>query len=127
MSLTYPDDRTYHAEHLWAKPEADGTMLVGVTDYAQDQLGEVIFVELPNGGDQFRQGASCAEIESVKITSNAIIPVSGEVVEVNDALTDKPELLNEDPYGKGWLIRVKPLDPNEGGRLTAAEYAKLVG
>ena len=70
MSLTYPDDRTYHAEHLWAKPEADGTMLVGITDYAQDQLGGVIFVDLPAVGDHFKQGVSCASIESVKITSD---------------------------------------------------------
>ena len=127
MSLTYPDDRTYHAEHLWAKPEADGTMLVGNTDYAQDQLGGVIFVDLPAVGDHFKQGVSCASIESVKITSDAIIPISGEIVAINDGLADTPELLNDDPYGKGWLVRVKPDDADEGGRISAADYAKLVG
>ena len=79
MSLTYPEDRSYHSEHLWAKAEPDGTMLVGITDYAQDQLGGVIFVDLPTVGEHFKQGVSCASIESVKITSDAIIPVSGEI------------------------------------------------
>ena len=107
MSLTYPDDRTYHAEHLWAKDEADGTMLIGITDFAQ--------------------GTSCASIESVKVTSDAIIPVSGEIVAVNEALADAPELLNDSPYDKGWLVRVKPDNAAEGGRISAADYAALVG
>ncbi len=127
MSLTYPDDRTYHTEHLWAKPEADGTMLVGITDYAQDQLGGIIFVDLPAVGDHFKQGVSCASIESVKITSDAISPISGEIAAINDNLADAPELLNDDPYGKGWLVRIKPDNADEGGRISAADYAKLVG
>ena len=127
MSLTYPEDRSYHSEHLWAKAEPDGTMLVGITDYAQDQLGGVIFVDLPTVGDHFKQGVSCASIESVKITSDAIIPVSGEIVAVNEALADAPELLNDSPYDKGWLVRVKPDDADEGWRISAAEYAALVG
>lgn len=127
MSLTYPDDRTYHAEHLWTKPEADGTMLVGITDYAQDQLGGIIFVDLPAVGDHFKQGVSCASIESVKITSDAISPISGEIAVINDSLADAPELLNDDPYGKGWLLRIKPDNADEGGRISAADYAKLVG
>ena len=120
MSLTYPEDRSYHSEHLWAKAEPDGTMLVGITDYAQDQLGGVIFVDLPAVGEHFKQGVSCASIESVKITSDAIIPVSGEIVAVNEALADAPELLNDSPYDKGWLVRVKPDDADEGGRISAA-------
>ena len=127
MSLTYPEDRSYHSEHLWATAEPDGTMLVGITDYAQDQLGGVIFVDLPAVGEHFKQGVSCASIESVKITSDAIIPVSGEIVAVNEALADAPELLNDSPYDKGWLVRVKPDDADEGGRISAAEYAALVG
>ena len=125
MSLTYPEDRSYHSEHLWAKAEPDGTMLVGITDYAQDQLGGVIFVDLPTVGEHFKQGVSCASIESVKITSDAIIPVSGEIVAVNEALADAPELLNDSPYDKGWLVRVKPDDADEGGRISAAEYAAI--
>lgn len=127
MSLTYPEDRDYHSGHLWAKAEADGTILVGITDYAQDQLGGVIFVDLPEVGTHFQQGTSCASIESVKITSDAIIPVSGVIAAVNEALADTPELLNEDPYGKGWLVRVKPDDPAEKGRISAAEYQALLG
>ena len=123
MSLTYPEDRSYHSEHLWAKAEPDGTMLVGITDYAQDQLGGVIFVDLPTVGEHFKQGVSCASIESVKITSDAIIPVSGEIVAVNEALADAPELLNDSPYDKGWLVRVKPDDADEGGRISAATAA----
>ena len=95
MSLTYPEDRSYHSEHLWAKAEPDGTMLVGITDYAQDQLGGVIFVDLPAVGEHFKQGVSCASIESVKITSDAIIPVSGEIVAVNEALADAPDVVIE--------------------------------
>ncbi|MEF2678792.1 MAG: glycine cleavage system protein GcvH, partial [Bilophila wadsworthia] len=123
MSLTYPEDRSYHSEHLWAKSEPDGTMLVGITDYAQDQLGGVIFVDLPAVGEHFKQGVSCASIESVKITSDAIIPVSGEIVAVNETLADAPELLNDSPYDKGWLVRVKPDDADEGGRISAAAAA----
>ena len=127
MSLTYPDDRTYHSGHLWAKEEADGIFLIGITDYAQDQLGGVIFVDLPAVGAHFAQGISCASIESVKITSDAIIPISGTVTAVNEALADTPELLNDSPCDKGWLVRVKADNPEEGGRISAAEYAALVG
>ncbi len=126
MSLSYPEDRSYHSEHLWAKAEADGSMYVGITDYAQDQLGSVIFVDLPAVGQHFTKGESCASIESVKITSDAIIPVSGEVIEVNKALADTPELLNTSPYCEGWLVRIKPDDIHEGGRISAAQYASLV-
>ena len=126
MSLSYPEDRTYHTGHLWAKAEPDGTMLVGITDYAQDQLGGVIFVDLPAVGEHFRQGTSCASIESVKVTSEAILPVSGEIVAVNEALADTPELLNDSPYDEGWLVRVRPDDPHEGGRISAAAYAAQV-
>ena len=127
MSLTYPDDRTYHAEHLWANREAGGTMLVGITACAQDQLGVISFGDLPAVGDHFKQGVSCASIESVKITSDAISPISGEIAAINDSLADTPELLNDDPYGKGWLVRIKPDNADEGGRISAADYAKLVG
>jgi glycine cleavage system H protein len=125
MSLTYPDDRSYHTEHLWAKPEADGTVLIGITDFAQSQLGDVVFVDLPEMGQHFDQGTSCASIESVKVVSEAIIPVSGEVVAINEALADTPELLNQSPYDAGWLVRVRP-DGGLGGLLTAAQYAQQV-
>ncbi|UJX39700.1 glycine cleavage system protein GcvH [Desulfovibrio sp. JY] len=126
MSLTYPDDRFYHAEHLWAQSKPDGTFLIGITDFAQSQLGDVVFVDLPTVGDHFDQGTSCASIESVKVVSEAIIPVAGEIVAVNEALADTPELLNQSPYADGWLVVVRP-DNGTCGLLSAAQYAQQVG
>lgn len=123
MNLSYPGDRRYHPEHLWAQPQSDGSVLVGISDYAQDQLGAVIFVELPETGAHFTQGQSCASIESAKVTSDAVMPLSGTVLEVNEALADTPELLNQSPYGEGWLVRVKADDPAEPGLISAAAYA----
>ena len=124
-ALNFPDDRRYHAEHLWAKEAGDGSFVIGITDFAQDQLGEVIFIDLPEVGSHFDQGVSCAEIESAKVVSPAIIPLSGTVVEVNAALNDTPELVNSDPYGAGWLVRITADDASEA-IITAAEYSKLV-
>ena len=101
MSLSYPDDRRYHPEHLWAQSRSDGSVLVGISDYAQDQLGAVIFVELPETGAHFTQGQSCASIESAKVTSDAVMPLSGTVLEINEALADTPELLNPEPLRRG--------------------------
>lgn len=125
--LTYPDDRLYHKEHLWAKKEADGTVRIGISDFAQQQLDNVIFIDLPSEGDVFKQGESGANLESVKASSDAIMPMSGKVVTVNEMLKDKPELVNSDPYGEGWLMRISPDNPDEGNLLSAAEYAALVG
>lgn len=124
--MNFPHDRKYHPEHLWMQEQADGACLIGITDFAQDQLGGVIFVDLPEVGSSFKQGESCASIESVKVTSDAIMPISGQVIAVNEGLADAPELLNEDPYGKGWLVRVTPTAADEGGCLTAEEYAQTV-
>ena len=110
-----------------SEPQEDGTVLVGITDYAQDQLGDVIFIELPAEGDEFAQGQSCASIESAKVTSDALMPVSGTVVAVNEKLADEPELLNADPYGAGWIVRVKPAVQDEPGTLVASEYAASLG
>jgi glycine cleavage system H protein len=125
MALNFPDDRRYHAEHLWAKEAGDGSFVIGITDFAQDQLGEVIFIDLPEVGSHFDQGVSCAEIESAKVVSPAIIPLSGTVEEVNEALSDTPELVNSDPYGIGWLVRIKADDLSEA-IITAAEYQKII-
>ena len=124
-ALNYPDDRRYHAEHLWAKEAGDGSFVIGITDFAQDQLGEVIFIDLPEAGAHFAQGVSCAEIESAKVVSPAIIPLSGTVVEVNSALSDTPELVNSDPYGAGWLVRITA-DNSSEETITVAQYAQLV-
>ncbi|OIN99868.1 MAG: glycine cleavage system protein H [Desulfovibrionaceae bacterium CG1_02_65_16] len=123
--LTYPSDRRYHAGHLWAKKNPDGTWLVGITDFAQQQLGEVIFVDLPEVGAHFDQGKSCADIESAKVVSEAIIPLSGMILKVNEALVNTPELLNSDPYGEGWLLRLAADDASET-TLDAEAYKALL-
>jgi glycine cleavage system H protein len=125
--VEFPNDRQYHTEHLWAQEQPDGSFLIGITDFAQDQLGGIVFVDLPDVGARFKQGESCASIESVKAVSEAVMPVSGEVTAVNAALGDRPELLNADPYRNGWLVRVRRTAPTEGGCLAAGEYAAKVG
>lgn len=124
--MNFPHDRKYHAEHLWAQVQPDGSCCVGITDFAQDQLGSVIFVDLPAVGSSFQQGESCASIESVKVTSEAIMPVSGQIIAVNEALADTPELLNSDPYNGGWLVRVTLTAPDEPGCISAEEYEQKV-
>ncbi|MBM9603375.1 glycine cleavage system protein GcvH [Desulfopila inferna] len=104
--LKLPEDVSYTKEHEWAKIEGD-VVLIGITDYAQDQLGDIVFVEMPEEGDSFSSGEEFGTLESVKAVSELYIPVSGEIVAVNEELEDTPELLNQDPYG-GWIIKVKP-------------------
>jgi glycine cleavage system H protein len=119
---SYPDDLIYHAEHDWARVEGD-TAAFGVTWFAQDQLGEVVFFDLPEVGSTVTKGEPYAEVESVKAVSDVIAPLSGEIVEVNTVLSDNPEAINEDPYGNGWLVRVKLSDPSEQEDLMdAAAY-----
>ena len=123
---TYPDDLRYHEEHDWVRIEAD-LGVFGITWYAQDSLGEVVFFEPPEVGSEIKQGAAYAEVESVKAVSDVIAPMSGEVVEVNGALEDAPERINEDPYGEGWLVKVRLSAPREAeGLMGAADYRKLV-
>jgi glycine cleavage system H protein len=113
---TYPDDLKYHPEHDWARIDGDvGTF--GITWFAQDQLGEVVFFDPPEVGSEITSGESYAEVESVKAVSDVIAPMSGEVTEVNAALSGTPELINDDPYGQGWLVRVKLSDPDQAGEL----------
>jgi glycine cleavage system H protein len=119
---SYPEDLRYHAEHDWARIEGDEATL-GITWFAQDQLGEVVFFDPPSVGDTVTANESYAEVESVKAVSDVIAPLSGEVVAVNDQISDKPELINNDPYGDGWLVRVKLSDPSEAdGLLDVAAY-----
>ena len=103
--MNIPDDRKYNKSHEWAQ-EADGVVTVGISDYAQDQLGDVVFVELPTAGSTVKVGDAVAVVESVKTASDIYAPVAGEIVEVNDALQTRPELINESPYGEGWLFRI---------------------
>ena len=109
---SYPDDLRYHPEHDWVRVDGD-VATFGVTWYAQDQLGEVVFFDPPQVGSTVTKDQPYAEVESVKAVSDVVAPLSGEVVEVNEALSDAPERINEDPYGDGWLVRVQLSDPSE--------------
>ena len=122
----YPDDLRYHPGHDWARVEGDEAV-IGITWHAQDALGEVVHYEPPAVGASIAKDASYGEVESVKAVSELISPVSGEVVEVNQAVVDAPELVNEDPYGEGWLARVRLTDPSElDGLLDADAYRALL-
>ena len=123
----YQDDLLYHDQHDWARLEGDEHAVLGITWYAQDSLGEVVFYDPPEVGAAIDKDSSYAEVESVKAVSDVIAPLSGEIVEVNDALADAPEKVNEDPYGEGWLVRVRLTAPAEAeALLDAAEYRKLL-
>ena len=117
---SYPDDLKYHAEHDWARIEGDEAVL-GITWFAQDALGEIVYAELPAVGDSISGGSSYGELESVKAVSEVYAPLSGEVVDVNDALQDEPQRVNEDAYGEGWLIRVRLTAHGEIGELMDAD------
>ena len=118
-----PENLKYSREHEWLRVGDDGVALVGITHFAQDELGDVVFVELPDVGDEVVQFEKMGEIESVKAVSDLYSPVSGTVVERNDALTDAPELVNDSPYDDGWMLRVEVSDSSEADNLlSAAEY-----
>ena len=118
--MQVPDDLRYTRDHEWLRIDGDEAQ-VGITEYAATELGDVVFVELPQVGTELEQGDEMGSIESVKAVSELFAPVSGEVVEVNDALAEKPELVNTDPYGDGWMIRVKLTTPEEVDELMDAE------
>ena len=117
---SYPSDLRYHEEHDWARIDGD-VATFGITWYAQDQLGEVVYFDPPEVGKTVRAGDPYAEVESVKAVSDVIAPLSGEIVEVNEALKDSPEQINEDSYGEGWLVKIKLADPSEADSLLDAE------
>ena len=117
---SYPDDLKYHPEHDWARIDGD-VATFGITWYAQDQLGEVVFVEPPAVGKTVSKDQPDAEIESVKAVSDVVAPLSGEIVEVNEGLGDEPEKINEDPYGDGWLVKVRLSEPSEVEELLDRE------
>lgn len=119
---SYPPDLLYHSEHDWARVEGDEATF-GITWYAQDALGEVVYFDVPKVGATVSSGEAYAEVESVKAVSDVYAPLSGEIVSVNDSLADQPEAINEDPYGNGWLVKVKLTDPSERDALMdAAAY-----
>jgi glycine cleavage system H protein len=122
-----PENLKYTKDHEWIRHEADGTCLVGITDHAQDSLGDVTFVELPPIGESFEEGATFGVVESVKAASDLYFPLSGEITEVNDILVDSPEKVNEDPYGDGWMVRIRPADSSgHGGLLRPEQYKEIL-
>ena len=123
----YPSDRKYSRDHEWAKGEDDGTVLIGITSYAEEHLGDIVFLELPGVGDIVAQREKMGEVESVKSVSDILSPVSGVVVEVNQEVIDSPELINEDPYQLGWLVRVNPSQENDMNILmSASDYESFL-
>jgi glycine cleavage system H protein len=130
----YPADLLYHPEHDWARIETDGSdpahpqATLGITWYAQDSLGEVVFFDPPAVGTVLAKDAPYAEVESVKAVSDVVAPLSGEIIEVNAALVENPAKINEDPYGEGWLVKVRLADPSErDGLMDAASYTATLG
>ena len=117
---SYPDDLRYHAEHDWARIQGDEATL-GITWFAQDALGELVHFEPPAVGSAVSQGSACGEVESVKAVSDVVAPLSGEVLEVNQKAVDEPDIVNEDPYGEGWLMRIRISDAAEADALMDSE------
>lgn len=125
--MSIPQELKYAESHEWVKVEADGSITVGITDHAQEALGDIVFLELPEAGKQLNAGQACAVVESVKAASDIYAPVSGEIIASNDALTSAPEDVNSNAYD-AWLFKIKPADPSQvNALLDAAGYAKLIG
>lgn len=126
--MEFPNDLRYTPDHQWVRVEPDGTATVGITDFAQEELGEIVYVELPKVGDSVEQQQPFGEVESNKTSSDVYAPCSGEVVEINEALDAGPDLVNSDPYGDGWMIKVQPVDIAQlESLLDPAGYRQLVG
>lgn len=125
--MTYPADLHYTAEHEWVRRDDDGTVVVGITHYAQDALGDIVYVDLPDVGAVVAAAGPCGEVESTKSVSEIYAPVAGTVVERNEALADAPETVNADPYGAGWLVRLRPAaDSSVDALLDVAAYTALI-
>jgi len=124
---TVPADLKYTKSHEWIRDNGDGTVTVGITDHAQEALGDLVFVELPEGGRSVELDEACAVVESVKAASDIYAPIAGEIVEGNDALADSPELVNADAYGDGWIFKLRPADPAALAALMDADaYGKVL-
>jgi len=124
--VSYPEDIRYTSEHEWAREEG-GIITIGITSYATDQLGDIVFVELPEPGRALEVGKTFGVVEAVKTVSDLYAPLAGEVVEVNGGLVDSPASVNQDPYGEGWMIKLKPTDPSAFAKLLSSiDYEKLV-
>lgn len=122
-----PPELKYTKTHEWVKTQSDGSVTVGITDHAQALLGDMVFVELPESEREFKQAAEMAVLESVKAAADVYSPISGKVIETNTQLKEQPELINKDPYGEGWICKLKPSDPNEITHLMSADnYEKSI-
>lgn len=125
--MNVPSNLKYSNDHEWCRMEGD-TAYVGITDFAQSQLGDIVFVDVPTEGETVAAGEVFGTIEAVKTVSDAFLPVSGEVLEFNESLNDAPDRVNADPYGEGWIVKIRMSDPSElGVLLSADDYAKLIG
>ncbi len=124
--MSTPSDLKYTKEHEWIRDNGDGTVTIGITDFAQGELGDIVFVELEDVGSDFSQDDTFGTVEAVKTVSDLYAPVDGEVTELNEALEDSPELVNDDPYGEGWMIKMKLSDASQlDSLLTADDYKKI--
>lgn len=125
--MSYPEELKYTKEHEWLRDNGDGTATVGITEFAQTELGDIVFVELNDVGDSYDQDDVFGTIEAVKTVSDLFMPVSGEVIEINEELADNPEIVNEDPYGKGWLVKIKLSDASQIESLMDANaYQEII-
>ncbi len=124
--MNIPSDLKYTKEHEWIRDNGDGTVTIGITDFAQSELGDIVFVELEDEGSEFSQDDTFGTVEAVKTVSDLFAPLDGEVVELNPELEDNPELVNDDPYGDGWMIKMKITDSSQlEGLLSATDYADI--
>lgn len=123
--MNNPENNLYSKEHTWLKQEGE-TALVGITFFAQSELGEIVYVDLPKPGLSFKQDEEFGSVEALKTTSDLFMPVSGEIIEINDQLDKKPDLINSDPFGEGWMIKIKILQPSEIANLLSAENYKTI-
>jgi glycine cleavage system H protein len=118
--MNFPEDLKYSKEHEWVRVSGN-IATIGISDYAQDQLGEIVFVELPDEGEEFEKDDAFGVVESVKSVNDIFAPLSGKIVEINDPVVDSPEIVNEDPYAEGWLVKIELSDPKELGELMSAK------
>lgn len=125
--MNVPEELKYTREHEWIRDNGDGTATIGITDFAQSELGDIVFVELEEDGFEFSKDDTFGTVEAVKTVSDLYAPVDGEVIEINEALEDEPELVNDDPYGEGWMIKVKMTNPDQFKDLMSAEdYQEII-
>jgi len=126
--MSYPTDRLYHGDHMWLLLESEDEALIGITFFAQDTLGDIVEINLPNKTSMISKSVPCGSIESRKAVSDVVAPVNGVVIEINEALTSEPYLLNDDPYKKGWIARIKLANPQfDFGLMDADQYKKHIG